>query len=91
MNVLISGQHCRRFPACKRPLARQHNTDFWSASKSSTISRNHFVVSFDNGSYSIQDLGSSNGTLVNGVKVSQSKLNHGDVIGVGEILLTCHI
>ena len=56
-----------------------------------TISRNHFVVSFDNGSYSIQDLGSSNGTLVNGVKVSQSKLNHGDVIGVGEILLTFHI
>ena len=56
-----------------------------------TVSRNHFVVSFDNGSYSIQDLGSSNGTLVNGVKVSQSKLNHGDVIGVGEILLTFHI
>ena len=56
-----------------------------------TVSRNHFIVSFQDGSYSIQDLGSSNGTLVNGNKVSQAKLNHGDVISVGEIILTFHI
>ena len=56
-----------------------------------TVSRNHFIVSYENGSYTIQDLGSSNGTLVNGNKVTQAKLNHGDVIGAGEILLTFHI
>ena len=56
-----------------------------------TVSREHFVVSFNNGSYTIQDLGSSNGTFVNGNKISQAKLKHGDVIGAGEILLTFHI
>ena len=56
-----------------------------------TVSRNHFVVSYENGSYTIQDLGSSNGTFVNGIKITQAKLKHGDVIGAGKILLTFHI
>jgi hypothetical protein len=56
-----------------------------------TVSRNHFIVSYDNGSYTVQDLNSSNGTLLNGQKISKSKINHGDVIGAGEIILTFHI
>lgn len=58
---------------------------------SRTVSRKHFIVIYESASYTIQDLNSSNGTLVNGTKITQSKLNHGDVISAGEILLTFHI
>jgi len=32
----------------------------------------------------IKDLGSTNGTYVNGVSVSEKRLNHGDVIRIGQ-------
>lgn len=56
-----------------------------------TVSRSHFVVTFDNKSYRLQDLNSSNGTFLNGSKVSNAILKHGDVIQAGEIVLTFHI
>ena len=56
-----------------------------------TVSRSHFIVSFDNGTYTLQDLDSSNGTFLNGSKVSNAVLKHGDVISAGEIVLTFHI
>ena len=35
------------------------------------------------GRYSITDLGSHNGTYVNGTRVSQQELNEGDIIAIG--------
>jgi ABC transport system ATP-binding/permease protein len=35
------------------------------------------------GRYSITDLGSRNGTYVNGTRVSQQELNEGDIIAIG--------
>jgi len=37
------------------------------------------------GRYSITDLGSHNGTYVNGTRVSQQELNEGDIITIGQV------
>ena len=52
------------------------------------ISRRHALISADKGSYVIEDLGSRNGTLVNGIPVQKQALRFGDKIRVGgEMLL----
>ena len=56
-----------------------------------TVSRNHFELTFTDYIYTIKDLGSSNGIEVNGLKVNEIQLKHGDLIQVGEISLTFHI
>lgn len=54
----------------------------------STISRRHAVIKFDQGNYTIEDLGSSNGVIVNGEKLNNTILQHGDVIQLGDTYLT---
>jgi pSer/pThr/pTyr-binding forkhead associated (FHA) protein len=48
------------------------------------ISRNHAVIKFEEGKYSLIDLGSSNGSYVNGVKVKRTELMDKDVITLGK-------
>ncbi len=54
---------------------------------SSKISKKHCVLVVDNGSLTIQDQGSANGTFVNGSLVKNRKLKNGDKIGLGEYML----
>jgi hypothetical protein len=54
----------------------------------STISRKHAVIKYINGEYIIQDLNSSNGILVNGQKEKEIIIMHGDVIQLGQCILT---
>lgn len=49
----------------------------------STASRRHATISQVNGGYSIRDEGSSNGTFVNGAKITEQKLSPGDEIQIG--------
>ncbi|MFZ4507966.1 MAG: FHA domain-containing protein [Fimbriimonas sp.] len=52
----------------------------------STVSRRHASVVRSGDSVVVQDLGSTNGTFVNGVKVAgQSPLNHGDAVQFGSV------
>jgi Mg-chelatase subunit ChlD len=47
-------------------------------------SRHHAVINFIGSEYVIADLGSANGTLVNGVRINQPcALRHGDVVAIG--------
>ncbi len=52
-----------------------------------TMSRTHFQVIYQNGKYLLLDLGSTNGTLLNGSRMQQSELRHGDQIKAGEAIL----
>lgn len=53
------------------------------------VSAAHAIIHVDGESYTITDIGSRNGTFVNGERVSRPrKLNHGDVISVGLSKLT---
>jgi hypothetical protein len=51
--------------------------------RDTTASRRHAQITADGGVYRIQDLGSSNGTYVNGAKVTEQALTPGDEVSVG--------
>lgn len=53
-----------------------------------SVSRRHAAIKFmPDGKFVIQDLGSSNGVLVNGQKIDISPLNNGDLIQLGDVKL----
>ncbi len=52
-----------------------------------TISRAHAAIGYDEGAFFIQDLGSTNGTSVNGAKVDRQSLKSGDEIRMGRLII----
>ena len=48
----------------------------------------HATVSLQDGSWFVEDNGSTNGTLINGDRLSRSMLRDGDVITIGHVRLT---
>ncbi len=56
-----------------------------------TVSTNHCeLVRNEDGSYRVVDLGSSNGTRINGVLITEQSLNHSDMLQVGGIEILYH-
>jgi hypothetical protein len=54
------------------------------------ISRRHLDVQYDGNYATAYDLGSTNGTTVNGHEISSQQLRHGDVIRVGHTRIVFH-
>ncbi len=52
-----------------------------------TISRSHAAVGYDGEGFFVQDLGSTNGTRVNGNREPQMRLNSGDELQLGKLRL----
>ncbi len=66
--------NCSPFTVGRRP-------DNHLAIPSSTVSGSHAELSIDEGGLRVSDLGSTNGTFVNGVRVSEAcEVNHGDLL-----------
>lgn len=53
-----------------------------------SVSGHHAVLTLDGEDFLVQDLNSTNGTRVNGAKISQHKLTRGDLLQVGNIQLS---
>jgi type II secretory pathway predicted ATPase ExeA len=72
-----------RIPVTKLPfiIGRSIRNDFQL--RSPDVSRRHVMLHADNGDLLIEDLNSSNGTLVNGTRVKASHIRPGDVIQLG--------
>jgi pSer/pThr/pTyr-binding forkhead associated (FHA) protein len=51
------------------------------------ISRRHFELQVDSHGVLLRDLGSGNGTLVNGERADEVNLTHGDVLNIGDSTL----
>lgn len=53
------------------------------------LSRRHFILEKDSGFFYITDCGTTNGTMVNGIRiVSRCRLKNGDVIQAGSLYIT---
>jgi pSer/pThr/pTyr-binding forkhead associated (FHA) protein len=52
-----------------------------------TISRAHLAIGFDGECFFVEDLGSTNGTAVNGKREARMNLNPGDEILLGKLKL----
>ncbi len=52
-----------------------------------TVSRQHIEIAADDDTYSVRDLGSTNGTQINGTRIKEAFLSPGDRIQVGNIEL----
>jgi len=53
-----------------------------------TVTKNHAVIRIDKGKIEIEDLGSTNGTFVNGDRIRKMELKHGDRVKLGQVELT---
>lgn len=47
------------------------------------VSRRHAKITFEDGAYIVEDLGSSNGTMVRGKRITKHRLEDGDVVQFG--------
>ena len=54
--------------------------------KSSDLSRQHAKLKRQNGTFSIEDLDSTNGVFLNGTKIHAAQLYHGDIIQLGDLV-----
>src|SRR3989304_1770602 len=55
-----------------------------------TVSRRHAEVTLANGGVSVKDLGSSNGTYINGTQISESTAGDGDIVTFGKGAFKVH-
>jgi len=58
---------------------------------SSRVSREHAEIIRTSGGFAIRDLGSTNGTLVNGQRAEKSRLGDGDLILIADVELTFRV
>ncbi len=71
-------------------IGREEGTDI--ALQDPEASRRHSLISWQGGQFVIEDLGSTNGTFVNGVQITGPQaLNPGDSIGIGQTALVFHL
>lgn len=52
-----------------------------------TISRAHAAIGFGDGHFFVQDLASTNGTLVNGARTERQQLKDGDELRMGRLII----
>jgi transcriptional regulator with GAF, ATPase, and Fis domain len=72
-------------PAGEVSIGRDSSNHLWAPDPA--LSRRHCLVVASDEQVSIRDLGSRNGTLVNGVPVEEQQMRHGDQIYIGDSVL----
>ena len=88
---VVGGKHAGQVvPLNRRKFLIGREQDCQLRPNSEMVSRHHCVFSVDDYSVRLRDLGSTNGTFVNGVRVAPQQLvavKNGDVIRCGQIEL----
>ena len=73
----------RLLPGSMKTLGRAQTVDF--VVDAALISRVHCRFTLDAGGLGIEDLGSTNGTYVNGQRIDRASLMNGDTIKIGRV------
>ena len=81
-----NGATAERWELGERPLAIGRDEDADIVIDDDTLSRRHFVITREAGSYVLKDLGSQNGTWVDGRPTKATPLHHHDCILAGRTL-----
>jgi len=83
-SVELSAQSGQRFSAAGPLVTIGRGADNDIVVNDSEVSRRHFSLTWDGRRYIIQDLGTANGTFVNGARLTATQaVQNGDVIGLG--------
>jgi adenylate cyclase len=77
--------HQRRLPAGKTVVGRASNSDI--VINDTNVSRRHAELIVSNGTCTVRDLDSRNGTFVNGEQIAERQLRDGDRVLIGEMQL----
>lgn len=80
--VVTSGNRVREFNKGRVVVGRGRDADF--RVDDPNVSRRHAVIFWDDGQIVVQDLESTNGTMVNGYPVTTTVLRANDVLVIGE-------
>ena len=79
--VIASGDQVLRFTQARVILGRSKEADL--RIDDHNVSRKHAAIYWNNGRLMIDDLGSTNGTMVNGYPVTRTVLRPSDVVAIG--------
>jgi hypothetical protein len=83
--VFVSGPHAgQSIPLLSTTLTigREHDNNI--EIKDADVARYHARILNDRGEYVVEDMASTTGTWVNGVRAQRAALGHGDVIRIGQ-------
>ncbi|UCC10909.1 MAG: GGDEF domain-containing protein [candidate division WOR-3 bacterium] len=94
--LLDGGAIVKRVPLEKGKLVIGRSDDADVVISSKDVSRRHAAISYDGTAVCIEDLDSTNGTFVNGTRITKTELGMKDEIRIGDITLllddgTCRI
>jgi hypothetical protein len=86
--MTLDGAVVREYPIEKETVSigRKHGNDVQL--NDLTVSGRHSLITMTGQNASVDDLGSTNGTLLNGARVAKSAVKHGDIIQVGNFQFT---
>jgi pSer/pThr/pTyr-binding forkhead associated (FHA) protein len=84
--VIRSGSRVREFSKGRIVIGRAKDTDFQLDDPN--VSRRHAAIYWENGRVMVEDLDSTNGTLVNGYPILNTPLKQTDVVYIGGHKLT---
>ncbi|MBN1628595.1 MAG: DUF3662 domain-containing protein [Thermoleophilia bacterium] len=83
--VVANGEQTKEFNQGRIILGRARDVDF--VIDSPDVSRRHAMLYWSNGDVVLEDLGSTNGTMVNGYPISSTVVGPGDVVVIGDCRL----
>ena len=89
LTILHGPESGRSLPLSTERTTLGRNTDCTIPLAGKQVSRQHANLYFENGQYFVQDLGSSNGTFVNGKRIAANRptpVNEGDTFQIGPYL-----
>jgi len=82
--VAVSGMAMGQiYPISSEATIGRDPTNSVPLSMDTTVSRRHAVIAAADGGFAIRDQGSSNGTFVNGARVTEAPLRPGDEVSIG--------